>query len=138
MMCAAFVVSVAHGRSRGDRAGGACCCAHARGQSPGRSPGTNSPLDCLCPGSLLRAERDRPSPFTSLRNKPHRPDPIHRLGSFEVDPLTRMQPGASGGGRSEVKEESRYPGSGDMSGVPHPMATARTTVKAAAMSRREA
>ena len=31
---------------------------HARGQCPGRSPGKNSPQDCLCPGSL---PRHRPS-----------------------------------------------------------------------------
>ena len=112
MMRAAFVVSVAHRRLRGVRAGGACCCAH-----------------------VLRAERDRPSPFTSLRNKHHRPDPIHHLGPLKVDQQTRMQPGASGGGRSEVKEEGRvFSGPGDMSGVPHPMATARAT----AMSRLDA
>ena len=40
-----------------DRADGALCSAHARGQSPGRSPGTNSPQDCLCPGSLPRTGR---------------------------------------------------------------------------------
>ena len=28
--------------------------AHAQGLRPGRWPGTNSPLDCLCPCSLLR------------------------------------------------------------------------------------
>ena len=27
---------------------------HALALPPGRSPGTNSPLDCLCPGSLPR------------------------------------------------------------------------------------
>ena len=29
----------------------------APGQRPGPSPGTNSPLDCLCPGSALANER---------------------------------------------------------------------------------
>ena len=29
----------------------------APGQWPGPSPGTNSPLDCLCPGSALANER---------------------------------------------------------------------------------
>ncbi len=45
--------------------------AHAQGLRPVRSPGTNSPLDCLCPGSLPRR---RPvadsSSFTSLRGPP--------------------------------------------------------------------
>ncbi len=53
-----------------DRAAGACCCAHAREQSPGRSPSTTSPLDCLCPGSLPRAGSTRPSSLTSLRHSP--------------------------------------------------------------------
>ena len=58
-----------------DRAGGALCCAHARERCPGRSPGTNSPLDCSCPGSLPRRRPSATaSSFTSLRKAPHRPD----------------------------------------------------------------
>ena len=49
------------------------CCAHARRRSVRRSPGTNSPPDCLCPGSL---PRHRPladgSSLTSLRTTPAR------------------------------------------------------------------
>ena len=109
-----------------DRAAGACSCAHARGQSSGRSPSTNSPLDCLSPGSLPRARKDWHSSFTSLRSKPHRPAPIHRFGSFNVTHHTHRKPGTSGGQRSEIKGEGRvFSGPEDIRGVAHPMAMAR-------------
>ena len=92
-------------RLSGDRAAGACSSAH-----------------------VPRAGRDRPSSFTSLRSKPHRPDPIHRFGIFSVTQRARRKPGTSGWGRSEVKGEGRvFSGPEDMSGVPRPMATARAS-----------
>jgi hypothetical protein len=80
-------------------------------------------------------EKTRPSPFTSLRDKHHRPDPGDGL-VFSPAPRARRKPGASGGGRSEVKGEGRVSsGPEDMSGVPHPMATARATATGNAMPR---
>ena len=44
---------------------------HARGRSPWRSPGTNSPQDCLCPGSLPRRPPSAAgSSFTSGKGLP--------------------------------------------------------------------
>ena len=90
----------------GVRAGGACCSAHARGQSPGRSPSTNSPLDCLCPGSLPRAGRDS----ALLLYFAHQHGPAARSYAawclFAAN-LRGMQPSASGGQLGEVKGEGR-------------------------------
>ena len=46
------------------------------------------------------------------------------LGLLTDEEAPRHQPRASGGQRSEVKEESRYSGSGDMSAVGYPMTLA--------------
>ena len=68
------------------------------------------------------------SSFTSLRGTPHRPDraPLwHALTRATV-----VLPRASGGRRSEVKEEGwAQPIPGDMSGAGHPMPSARSVLK---------
>src|SRR5665213_4565134 len=63
-----------------DRGDGALCCAHV----PRREP-----------SALV-------SSFTSLHRTPHRPDPAPSVFAW---PHASVRPGASGGGRSEVKEE---------------------------------
>src|SRR5665213_3170704 len=68
-----------------DRGDGALCCAHV----PRREP-----------PALV-------SSFTSLHRTPHRPDPAPRVFLFLFLSCDPVRPGASGGRRSEVKEESR-------------------------------
>jgi hypothetical protein len=93
---------------RKDQAGAARRSAHARGPSPGRSPGTNSPLDCLCPGLLPRPQPAAgASSFTSLRSMPQRLDPGHGGARFSWQANPGSEPRKSGGQRSEVKGERR-------------------------------
>ena len=114
--------------------------AHAWGQSPRRSPGTNSPLDCLCPGLLPRAgsltrrfgsSRSGPPPL--LRCAGHPASSAGSHGCVQRPSTATVAPGAVwwGGVWSEVKEEGRMDsrealesttGPGDMNATRHPAA----------------
>jgi hypothetical protein len=48
---------------------GSRCGGRRPGQRPGPSPGTNSPQDCLCPGSVHRPEVELRNSLRSLRSR---------------------------------------------------------------------
>ena len=113
---------------------------HAWGHSPRRSPGTNSPQDCLCPGLLPRAgslprrcgsSRSGPPPL--LRCAGHPASAAGSHGCVQRPSTATVAPGAVWWGAvwSEVKEEGRMDsrealesttGPGDMNATRHPAA----------------
>jgi hypothetical protein len=115
-------------------------CAHARGSGPGRSPGTNSPLDCLCPGSLPRAgslarrfESNQAGPPPLLRYAGHPAASAWSRGCLHRPSNANALPRALWWGAvwSEVMEEGRIDsarsacrstGPGDMNATRHPAA----------------
>ncbi len=122
---------------------------HAWGQSPRRSPGTNSPQDCLCPGLLPRAgslprrfgsSRSGPAPL--LRCAGHPASSAGSHGCIQRSSTATVAPGAVWWGAvwSEVKEEGRMgsrealestTGPGDMNATRHRAAplSRRTTTE---------
>ena len=88
------------------------------GQRPGPSPGTNSPQDCLCPGSVPRPAT-RASSFY-LRNcvTPH--PTAAPLGVLDEE-AERRASGQWGGPDAQVKEEGRVADRGTWSIRPAPL-----------------
>jgi hypothetical protein len=108
-----------------DRATGACCSAHAQGLRPVRSPGINSPLDCLCPGSEQHAPVTRSGSGARTR----------LVANRNADGLRVL-----GGPWSEVKEEPAAPraagGGHERKGPPNSRSHAMTFVRRGSGSRR--
>jgi hypothetical protein len=107
---------------RAGRAGWVSESVHALGQGPRRSPGTNSPPDCLCPGSLPRPCHEWPGlllyfpdslthpPRQNRRASPPRSPGSagrqRRLGGFRRREKRNVdQPRMAGKRIREVKEE---------------------------------